>query len=428
MTVSPKSIEIKWRQIKTFNCNENNIEGISIHLIHEIIKELVLEHPNNFHDTEFELTDIEHIFCYPWVVIINMKFFERRKDFQKAKVITPTKFAPENLKIERINQTSLMLSTENEDGEINCVNEAKIVFIVPKQRIANLPVENNLVDLGDIFEECTEYVIQISIQSVLQKKIAKSTETHFPELGTPTFGKNEIIFPLVNSTFSDCNTVRLLIQCKKDEETNKTVSFEVVGLTISSENVTGVQFCRAKAFIAKDDYMELRKWSNWFNLDGMLEKSDLTTMTIASSSSIVIVLLMSIIALAVINKRRNKWNPYISIKKPDQDLPPHLVFENSDNLHDELCSAVFLQSEVMEDFEKLEKYVKENIEIVENFKEASEHLVRNRYRNILPYDSNCVTLLKPTGNNGAFRSDMFVFFILPTPTTHIQLYGLEPHP
>ena len=74
-----------------------------------------------------------------------------------------------------------------------------------------------------------------------------------------------------------------------------------------------------------------------------------------------------------------------------------MIFDNSETLSDELDNAAFLQEEVMNEFEKLEEYVKEKIVPEENSGIASENLTRNRYRDILPYDSNLVTLSRPTG-------------------------------
>ena len=74
-----------------------------------------------------------------------------------------------------------------------------------------------------------------------------------------------------------------------------------------------------------------------------------------------------------------------------------MVFENSETLPDELDNAALLQGEVMDEFDKLEEYVKEKIDAEESTEVASKNLVRNRYKDILPYDSNLVTLATPTG-------------------------------
>ena len=99
----------------------------------------------------------------------------------------------------------------------------------------------------------------------------------------------------------------------------------------------------------------------------------------------------------IIMKKRNQWNTYIVIKKTDKVLPAHMVFENSELLSNELDNAALLQGEVMDEFDKLEEYVKQKIEPEESAEVASQNLIRNRYKDILPYDSNVVTLSTPTG-------------------------------
>ena len=93
----------------------------------------------------------------------------------------------------------------------------------------------------------------------------------------------------------------------------------------------------------------------------------------------------------------NQRNTNITIKKTDKTLPAHLVFNNSESLQEELETAALLQGEVMDEFQKLEEYVKQEIEPEKSNEIASENLVRNRYSDILPYDSNVVPLSKPTG-------------------------------
>ena len=43
--------------------------------------------------------------------------------------------------------------------------------------------------------------------------------------------------------------------------------------------------------------------------------------------------------VTVMMRRRNQWKPYLVIQKIDKLLPPHMVFNNSDKLCNELDSA-----------------------------------------------------------------------------------------
>ena len=100
---------------------------------------------------------------------------------------------------------------------------------------------------------------------------------------------------------------------------------------------------------------------------------------------------------AFIIKKKHQLRTALKIEKTDKVLPAHMVFENLEKLSDELDNAASLQEEVMNEFEKLEEYVKQEIEPEETAGIASENLTRNRYRDILPYDSNLVTLSRPSG-------------------------------
>ena len=115
-------------------------------------------------------------------------------------------------------------------------------------------------------------------------------------------------------------------------------------------------------------------------------------------------------SVAFIVKRRSEWIPSLVIKKTDKQLPAHMVFQNTDTLPDELDTAALLQQEVMDEFAKLEQFVAENIEPVETYETAEgENVSRNRYKDILPYDSNMVTLSRPTGKLISKASCHFVW-------------------
>ena len=85
----------------------------------------------------------------------------------------------------------------------------------------------------------------------------------------------------------------------------------------------------------------------------------------------------------IMMRRRNQWIPHLVIKKTDKVLPAHMVFTNSETLSNELDTAALLQEGVMEEFEKLEEFVKQKIEPGETCEVGLKNLQRNRYKDIL---------------------------------------------
>ena len=79
-------------------------------------------------------------------------------------------------------------------------------------------------------------------------------------------------------------------------------------------------------------------------------------------------------------------------------LPPHMIFHpNNGDFLEDIDTAAALQDEVADEFIMLEKFVRDKIDPNETFFIGSENMERNRYRDMLPYDSNLIELEKPTG-------------------------------
>ena len=105
----------------------------------------------------------------------------------------------------------------------------------------------------------------------------------------------------------------------------------------------------------------------------------------------------------VMYKRRT---PQIKHKQSTTDtiymgtIPNHMyVDKSSDDVVDDLDSLAHSE-ELQEEYEKIEDFVTKYIEPKESVSVASieELMPRNRYRDLIPYDSNIVYLSQATGN------------------------------
>ena len=100
----------------------------------------------------------------------------------------------------------------------------------------------------------------------------------------------------------------------------------------------------------------------------------------------------------VMYKRRT---PQIKHKQNSTDtLPNHMYVDKlSDNVVDDLDSIAH-SDELQDEYEKIEEFVTKYIEPEESVSVASaaEVMSRNRYRDLIPYDSNIVYLSQATGN------------------------------
>lgn len=95
--------------------------------------------------------------------------------------------------------------------------------------------------------------------------------------------------------------------------------------------------------------------------------------------------------------------PQIKYKHENSDttFPTHMyVDKSSDDLLDDLDNMANSIEELQEEYKKIENFVSQNIEPEESVSVAGaeEVMPRNRYRDLIPYDSNIVYLSQATGN------------------------------
>ena len=104
---------------------------------------------------------------------------------------------------------------------------------------------------------------------------------------------------------------------------------------------------------------------------------------------------MVVIIAAKITNRRSVVNHKIKTGFS----PSHIIFHNSETLPEDLDTAAALQEEIGEEYRKLETHVRNHIDPDETTEVAKSQLNshRNRYQDIVPYDSNLVLLSKETG-------------------------------
>ena len=110
------------------------------------------------------------------------------------------------------------------------------------------------------------------------------------------------------------------------------------------------------------------------------------------------VLLLAGVAMVVaiyITKRRT----FVAHTDKTDGSPAHVVFQNTERLAEDLDTAAALQDDIREEYEKLENHARNHIDPKETTYLAKNevNLRRNRYKDIVPFDSNIVLLTKETG-------------------------------
>ena len=80
--------------------------------------------------------------------------------------------------------------------------------------------------------------------------------------------------------------------------------------------------------------------------------------------------------------------------------PSHIIFHNRETLSEDLDTAAALQDEIHEEYKKLEAYARNHIESYETsiVAKSDSNNRRNRHQDIVPYDSNLLTLSRKTGS------------------------------
>ena len=79
--------------------------------------------------------------------------------------------------------------------------------------------------------------------------------------------------------------------------------------------------------------------------------------------------------------------------------PSHIIFQNIETLAEDLDTAAAQQDDIIEEYNKFEGRVKMFIDSNQTTHSAKSelNLSRNRYHDVVPFDSNLVFLLTETG-------------------------------
>ena len=107
---------------------------------------------------------------------------------------------------------------------------------------------------------------------------------------------------------------------------------------------------------------------------------------------------MAFVAVVLASKIGNRGTVNYSFRT--DFAPSHIIFHNTDTLSEDLDTAAALQDEIHEEYKKLEAYAWNHIESYETSIVAKSDLNnrRNRHQDIVPYDSNLLTLSRKTGS------------------------------
>ena len=279
----------------------------------------------------------------------------------------------------------------------HCLKKVLTVLqIVPNKTKITPMFSGEKANFGIEIVECEEYVFKFWIRSVLNEKISNKY-TLLPKISHHNITNKSVIFTLEKSRFSDCKNIKVQLQCR-NKYTNLKSTNTTQSLEIGLETLEDYDVCRARAYIVKLK-LKLRKWTEWFKLKEDKISPILKTATMSLGIIIVGVLMFLLAILFIIKKKleQRRYIQYTKIHESAKSLPAHMIFDNIDTLSHVLDNAAFHQDKVMEEFEILEEHVKKEVEAKESFDIACNNLGRNRYRDILPYDSNLVTLSRHTG-------------------------------
>ena len=290
---------------------------------------------------------------------------------------------------------------------IECLeNKITVTYIEPKGQIKvekfDMEHKMNLGKLMPHRHTCTEYQVKLEISSVNSTPVWIGLFNSTIPVGLPTVSDGKLEFEIIAEIYKSCkDKANLLLNCTS-EDGNITV-FENNGLSLEQNRVQGL-FCRAKAYINNSDInvqqdLNFKSFSPCFTDTGAPCAEDKSGsplfVGLGSVGGALAIAFMAVIIAAKIKNRRS-----VVYHKIKTDFSPsHIIFKNSETLPEDLDTAAALQGEIGEEYKKLESHVQNHIGADETTEVSSSELNigRNRYKSILPYDSNLVVLSKETG-------------------------------
>ena len=332
--------------------------------------------------------------------------FEKTFDEPQLKV--------EDVTTEYDNET-LILYLKAKNGEC-LVDKLKVTYIEPKRIVQRIHMENK-IDLRKLMpkrNECVEYQVKLEISSVLSSVFWSGLFNSTMTVGLPRVENGMLKFEIDEDVYKKCkNITNLFVNCTSKD--GNITMFENEGLSLEQSRVQGL-FCRAKAYnrmsfnstISED--LNFKRFSACFTDTG-------TPCPEERSNSPVLIGVGSVVgalavAFIIVAKIRNRTRSVVYHKIKTDSSPSHIIFKNSETLPVDLDTAAALQGELGDEFKKLEMHVKNHIDDDETMEVAKSELNcrRNRYQDMVPYDSNLVVLTKETGELKMYLS--FTLYII----------------
>ena len=190
--------------------------------------------------------------------------------------------------------------------------------------------------------------------------------------------------------------------------------FENEGLVLEKNRVKGL-LCRATAYSRMSfnstisEHLNFKRFSACFTDNGTpcVEERSNSPVLVGFGTIGGILAIAFIIAIKTKNRRSVVYH-----KIKTDSSPSHIISKNSETLPVDLDTAAALQGELGDEFKKLEMHVKNHIDDDETMEVAKSELNcrRNRYQDMVPYDSNLVVLTKETGELKMYLS--FTLYII----------------
>ena len=285
----------------------------------------------------------------------------------------------------------------------------KVTYITPTNMgIRTLALskdsEYTYVDMKKVMSSmnnCVEYQMRLEASSVNKSLVPVWVHlfNHIITVDVSQYGDEMLEFEINEEVYKDCGNLAILNISCTDLNGNKTIMIKD-GLTLQKSEIIGMN-CKAKAYIrtSKDiseESLNLRQFSSCFTDTGPCDEDKSTSPLVAGGASVlVVVAFVTLLVAATIVKRRTVVKHTIKTILS----PSHIIFHNTETLPEDLDTAAALQDEIAEEYKKLENYVKTHIDPKETTEIAKSELnsFRNRYQDMVPFDSNVISLSKETG-------------------------------
>ena len=265
---------------------------------------------------------------------------------------------------------------------------------------------------------CVEYQVQLEASSVNGTIVWSGIFNSTMSVGLPKYEEGKLEFEINEDLYKSCaNGAKLHLSCSRNSTDGNRTTFQYDGLTVDRSNIIGMN-CYAKAYI-EEESLGLKEFSPCFTDDGSPcdeEKSYLPEIAVSFVGVVLVVGVAVGTGAFIFKKRRNVVTRTIKTERS----PSHIIFQNIETLAEDLDTAAAQQDDIIEEYNKFEGCVKIFIDSNQTTHSAKSelNLSRNRYHDVVPFDSNLVFLLTETGESTNIIPLYYFSMVLGTPKSN----------